>query len=508
MKFSQLIHPDDYAENMSLVKKLLAGKIPYFVVENRYLTKNEELVWVRKSVSLVRTKEETPCWIIALIEDISTRIDMEAQLKLDVHSLELIQKLSATLIQADDIKPLMQTIMNIAITIMKADKGTLQLIDDESLTIVAHRGHKRPFLKFFSSAEEVSSACGEAIRQRKRIIVEDVELSPLFAGKKAGTVLRNAGVRAVQSTPIICRKGKLLGALSTQWSVPYSPDENDLRRFDILVRQAADLIERKNYEKALREAHDTLEQRVRERTAELASLNKKLVREIKIRQGAEKQLKSLSMQLIEAQEEERKIIAQELHDSVGQSVTSLKFAIEQVLNESSEQIDNRTAGSLRKLIKKIQQTVVDTNRIGAGLRPATLDHLGILATVNWFCREYNKVYKGIKITKHIGIEEDEIPEELKVVIYRVLQEGLNNVAKHSKADKVNISLKKMDSSIELTLRDNGRGFKNEELFFSETGEKGLGLPGIMKRIEFSGGSCEIISGKGKGTTIKGVWPLR
>ena len=99
------------------------------------------------------------------------------------------------------------------------------------------------FLKFFESAETRASVCGAATKCGERVVVPDVEESPLFAGTESLAVLRGAGVRAVQSTPMMSRGGKLLGILTTQWDRPYSPDEHDLWRMDLLARQAADLVE-------------------------------------------------------------------------------------------------------------------------------------------------------------------------------------------------------------------------------------------------------------------------
>ena len=104
------------------------------------------------------------------------------------------------------------------------------------------------------------------------------------------------------------------------------------------------------------------------------------------------------------------------------------------------------------------------------------------------------------------MEENDIPENLKVVIFRVLQESLNNIAKHSGADLVKISLKKTNSSIEFSIKDNGKGFDPQSMLSKEVGETGLGLTGIVRRMEFSGGSCKITSDRESGTIVKGQWP--
>ena len=168
----------------------------------------------------------------------------------DLAALTHMHALSARLLGAGGLEPLLQEIMDVAVAIVGAERGTLQLIKGDSLRIVAHYGHQRPFLEFFASAEARASVCGESMKRGQRVIVEDVEHSPLFADTESLKVLREAGVRAVQSTPLLTRQGKLLGILTTQWAVPHVPDEHDLWRIDLLARQGADLIEHKRAEEA------------------------------------------------------------------------------------------------------------------------------------------------------------------------------------------------------------------------------------------------------------------
>ncbi len=139
-----------------------------------------------------------------------------------------------------------------------------------------------------------------------------------------------------------------------------------------------------------------------------------------------------------------------------------------------------------------------------GLRPAILDDLGILATINWYCREFQRIYP-IRIEKHIEIQEEGVPKRLKTDIYRILQEGLNNVAKHSHANLVILSLRNTENKIELIIKDNGTGFDPDDLSSSEISGRGLGLRSMRERTEISGGVFSISSAKGRGTTIRASW---
>jgi signal transduction histidine kinase len=142
------------------------------------------------------------------------------------------------------------------------------------------------------------------------------------------------------------------------------------------------------------------------------------------------------------------------------------------------------------------------------LHPSILDDLGLFAAIRAICREFKEVYADIRVTTDLEIHEHEVPGSLKILIFRILQEALNNVAKHSGADTVNLSLKKNKRKIELTIKDNGKGFDLHEVLHADSQEHGLGLQSMRERTELFGGSIDIRSKAGKGTTICANWPCQ
>ncbi len=221
---------------------------------------------------------------------------------------------------------------------------------------------------------------------------------------------------------------------------------------------------------------------------------------------SENQLKQLASRILTVQEEERKRIAGELHDGIAASLAAIKFNLETTLNKMRK--TTAAYGSLCALVSKIQQTVEEVRAIMANLRPPVLDHMGIKAAADWLCREFEKTYSQISVEKKFEIDEKEVPDSLKIVIFRILQEAMNNVAKHSTGDLVHLCLLKNEGKIELSVEDNGAGFGPDEISSANEGGRGLGLVSMRERAQLSEGSFWLESVKGKGTTVRAAWPLQ
>ena len=145
--------------------------------------------------------------------------------------------------------------------------------------------------------------------------------------------------------------------------------------------------------------------------------------------------------------------------------------------------------------------------MSAGLSPLALDDLGILKTIEISCRKFERLYPQVRINPESRVGEDEVPEGLKIVIYRVIQEALANAVKHSRARQVSVGLQKNKNKIELLVQDDGKGFDAGDRHDSDDFASGMGLINMRERTELSGGSFQIVSVKGKGTTLRAVWPV-
>ena len=278
------------------------------------------------------------------------------------------------------------------------------------------------------------------------------------------------------------------------------------RYTDAMIRMKADA--------NLKKAHAELEKMVSLRTAELSRTVEALVEEIDERtqteqalRDSEKALRLLSLKIIETQENERRQIAKELHDSIGSSLAAIKFAVEGKLQTMTNGPPSDTI-PLEKIADHIHDTINEVRRISTNLRPSMLDDLGLLATIQWYCRSSTEMHPDTRIETQLLLNDGEIPDYSKIVIYRVLQEALNNALKHSGADTIRVSLTAAKSRVRLCVKDNGCGFDPEGAIQSTDPLSGYGLKGMSDRAEVVGGSLSLESSPGRGTSVCLELPLK
>ncbi len=221
---------------------------------------------------------------------------------------------------------------------------------------------------------------------------------------------------------------------------------------------------------------------------------------------SERQLRYLSAQLFRAQEEERTRVARQLRDSIGLSLNAIKYSLENTLRQVTQ--DDAAKESLNAVISMTQKPLEESRRIMADLRPSMLDDLGLIVTISWLCKRFREAHPQITLDTRIELEEDAISDHLKLVVFRVLQEALENVAKHSGASRVKLSLFRQGAEILLTVRDDGGGFDLKEALAGDESKRGLGLASMKERVMLSGGVFTLESMKGIGTTIHASWPMR
>ena len=233
----------------------------------------------------------------------------------------------------------------------------------------------------------------------------------------------------------------------------------------------------------------------------ISSLEKESAEYQNATKQAEQRLRQLSQQLVSSQEQERKALSRELHDEIGQLLTALRMELGNV--ERSHAAAGGEADTHLDQAKKLAETTLKTTRdIAMGLRPAMLDLLGLGPALEWQTREYSRRYKT-PIQLDVAGDLRDLPDPHRTYLYRIVQEGLTNCARHAHAKNIRVSLKDANGQLAVTVEDDGVGFDQQGGV-----SYGLGLLGITERVRELCGNIAIQSEPGKGTRLEVMLPRK
>jgi PAS domain S-box-containing protein len=466
-----------------------------------------ELVAVRKdgahlslhlSASAVRNEAGTPTCIVASFLDITERKRAEQALRqseqdlvAELDAAQRLQELSTRLIQADDVETLYGQILDTAVAIMRSDYASIQTLYPErgpggGLRLLGYRGFNPQAAQFWEWVRPDSqSPCAVALRMGQRTIVPDVLKCEFMAGSDDLETCLQTGIRAVQTTPLVSRGGQILGMISTHWRAPHEPTVSELRRLDVLARQAADLIERKRAEEALRELNATLEAKVAQRTAEL--------------EQRARQLQKLTLELAQAEDRERQRIATILHEDLQQQIAGAKFHLSLVRSRAGH--DASQQAMVDTIDEMLKEVIEKSRRLSHDLSPAVL-HMNDLGEVLRWLAGRMQAEHGLTVRIDIAGEANLESEALTMFLFRATQEMLFNVIRHAQVSEASIRVRRLGRHLCLSVADRGRGFDPREL--KET--PGFGLLSIRERVELLGGRMTIKSVNGNGSRFHIVVP--
>ncbi len=214
---------------------------------------------------------------------------------------------------------------------------------------------------------------------------------------------------------------------------------------------------------------------------------------------ARRQLADLSASLVEAQEAERRSLSRELHDEVGQSLSVVLLELRQMLSGLGGARSDEIRQHAEIIKSQVEGTVRVVRNMALLLRPSMLDDLGLIPALRWQAREVSK-NTNLDVSVSTEIEAEDLPDEHKTCIYRVVQEALHNCVRHAHAEKVRIAVQERDGELKLTIQDDGRGFDAKHT-------KGLGLLGMEERATHLGGTFHVQSAPGQGTTLTLTLPM-
>ena len=268
-----------------------------------------------------------------------------------------------------------------------------------------------------------------------------------------------------------------------------------------------------------------LNRTLHQRSVDLAASNQQLKREIVRRKRVEEalrkserhyaglleqsrhlqeQLRSLSRQLLSAQEEERKKISRELHDEIAQTLSGINVQLATLKKEAAVNVKGiqRKIASAQKMVEKSVNIV---HRFARELRPPALDDLGLIPALHSFVKRFvNRT--GVRVRLKVFAQVERLDNAKRTMLYRVAQEALTNVARHAQATRVEVSIRELPGAACMEIKDNGKSFPVKRVLHAK-GNNHLGLLGMRERVEMVGGSFSVESMKGKGTTIRAQIPF-
>jgi signal transduction histidine kinase len=259
----------------------------------------------------------------------------------------------------------------------------------------------------------------------------------------------------------------------------------------------------------LEAARHTLEQKVNERTSELQTALANLHAEIKVRAEAEEARRKISARMLNIQDEERRRIARELHDSIGQTLAALKMTISALSNTNPAAAQSNSAVAKRwdEVNSLLDEAIRETRTISHLLHPPMLDELGFAASASWYVTGFAR-RSGIEVKLELPDEPPRFTESTDLTLFRVLQESLTNILRHSGSKKAEVRLELSGQELVLCVRDYGKGISPDKVqkFTTSGTDVGVGLSGMRERVRDLGGTLELQS-PGVGTTVKVTLPL-
>ena len=615
---TMLIPADHADEEAMILDRIRQGKTVdhYETVRQR---KDGTLVDISLTISPIKDAQGRVVGASKIARDITERKRAEealrvseAQLHAELVDTKRLQGISAQLVQEENVESLYEKILDAAVSIMQSDFASLQMLfpgrgTGGELRLLAFRGFSPQAATFWEwvGFDSAGSTCGAALRTGKRVIATDVEKCDFMKGTEDLAVYLQTGIHSVQTTPLVSRTGKIVGMISTHWRKPHEPSERDLRVFDILARQAADFIERKTAQEAVRKSEEhyrilfdlgpvavyscdasgvirEFNRRASElwgRTPEPGDTDERFCGSFKLfrpdgsfmpheqcpmaevvsgkiseardaevlierpdhtqvtvivnirpmkdqfgeivgaincfydisqRKQAEEglqrahdeletlvekrtaSLRRLSSRLQHVQDDERRRIARELHDSAGQYLAAVKMNLAQI---DPGELSKSRAVALAESEQLLDRCLAEIRTISHLLHPPLLDESGLSSAARWYVEGFEK-RSGIKVNLSISSAEKRLPQPVEMALFRALQESLTNVHRHSESSKVDIRIDVDNGEAVLDVRDYGKGVSADQLAGFEKGiDLGVGLVGMRERVSELGGKFQILSAK-------------
>jgi signal transduction histidine kinase len=384
------------------------------------------------------------------------------------------------------------------------DCGNVWRVDAETNTLVHGAEWHRPLGRLGEFGESASRLTfGPGVGMAGRVWSDGRPLWISNLAEEANFVraglARELGLRSAMGFPIYLDRD-VHGVMTFFNRQVLEPDETLLQMMTTLGSQIGQFIQRRKAECDLRRAHAELEDRIARRTEQISRMNRALQDEIAERAQAEGSLRQLSARLLRVQDEERRRLARELHDSTAQSLAALSMNLA-VARRAGGALDDRARMALDESERLAQRCTSEIRSLSYVLHPPLLEEVGLPAALRW-CAEGFARHSGISVDLDLPTDFGRLPVDVETALFRIVQECLTNVQRHSGSPTTRIRLVRKPEWVTMEVRDQGRGMPAGALSRRDAVESlGVGLLGMRERVRQLGGQISIDS-SGKGTTVQ------
>jgi len=490
-----IIPKDRLEEEKHIIRQLKQGKrVDHF--ETVRARKDGSLLNVSVTISPVKDADGRVVGASKVARDITFRKDGEKALADRMRRQRALYQLADQLHRAKSMEDIYAAGLDAILGALHCPRASILLFDESGvIRFVSWRGLSDNYRK----ATDGHSPWTLSDENPGVICMEDIQKADLPESLRS--TIRGEGIGALAFIPLIAG-GQLIGKFMSYFNEPHCFTEDEVELILTIARQLAFAIARSRSDEALRQSEErfrnlseTLDAEVRARTIELEQRNQEVV------EGANR-LRELSRRMMQVQDEERRHIARELHDSAGQVLAVLGMRMGQL----AEQVRPELRSPAQEILQLVQQLTQELRTMSYLLHPPLLDEIGLAAALNWYVQG---VTERSQIDINLSIAEDmgRLPPELELILFRLVQESLTNVHRHSGSKTASIRVTREDDHVSLEVQDRGKGISRERLTEIQTQGAGVGIQGMRERVRQFHGEMSIDSDE-NGTRITAVLPAK
>ncbi|MEA5451615.1 PAS domain S-box protein [Leptolyngbya sp. CCNP1308] len=473
--FQETIYPDDRADNQRYLDGMLQGQRQSYSWQQRHLCQDGRSIWANLTVSLVRDSMQQPKYFIVVLQDITLAKQAETTLQQYAHRLRGLHDMDRAILTNFEPQDIAQSALLLLSQLLSCPQGIVALFNQD--------------IRLGEILANTSGSTPTAAPLFPHRLVLPIEDFVLAQSAPPTSVFRVQSPEQLTSPPAILQRFTATPVQSVM-AIPLVANGDVIGEITLTSPHPAHFSN--DHEEIAREVADHLA---------IALQNARLFEQVRHDRA---RLHALSSQLLEAQETERRFLAHELHDEVGQALTAVKLN----LHRLDRIADNPKASEpLQDCLSIVDGALQQVRNLSLDLRPSMLDDLGLVPALRWYINRHAD-RTGLQVTLVCDPPPEGLPTSTETACFRIVQEALTNIARHAQAQTVTITLEQTDRTLHLSIQDDGVGFDLEAIGRAKTEGTSLGLLGMEERGLLIGGQLTITSAPGEGTQISLRVPIR